>query len=111
MFFHACSVRGAPQPPGSPGLGASAVDSVCRFNVLERVRVAHRARPRPRRSGGLGCCWNRDGSKTGELPRRAALENGLRPWRVVASELRSEEHTSELQSRENLVCRLLLEKK
>src|SRR5690606_31119288 len=28
-----------------------------------------------------------------------------------AVELRSEEHTSELQSRENLVCRLLLEKK
>src|SRR5690606_42104884 len=27
------------------------------------------------------------------------------------SEARSEEHTSELQSRENLVCRLLLEKK
>src|SRR5690606_41468777 len=27
------------------------------------------------------------------------------------AELRSEEHTSELQSRENLVCRLLLEKK
>src|SRR5690606_40915580 len=29
----------------------------------------------------------------------------------VASAARSEEHTSELQSRENLVCRLLLEKK
>src|SRR5690606_39704191 len=28
-----------------------------------------------------------------------------------APEVRSEEHTSELQSRENLVCRLLLEKK
>src|SRR6266511_4499681 len=28
-----------------------------------------------------------------------------------ATVLRSEEHTSELQSRENLVCRLLLEKK
>src|SRR5690606_41331393 len=28
---------------------------------------------------------------------------------VVEAELRSEEHTSELQSRENLVCRLLLE--
>src|SRR5436309_5444878 len=27
------------------------------------------------------------------------------------SRMRSEEHTSELQSRENLVCRLLLEKK
>src|SRR5690606_41634330 len=30
---------------------------------------------------------------------------------VEACGLRSEEHTSELQSRENLVCRLLLEKK
>src|SRR5690606_40908415 len=29
----------------------------------------------------------------------------------VFIEVRSEEHTSELQSRENLVCRLLLEKK
>src|SRR5690606_39692714 len=35
------------------------------------------------------------------------------PWRFifVSDEERSEEHTSELQSRENLVCRLLLEKK
>src|SRR5690606_40786773 len=32
------------------------------------------------------------------------------PQHVVRA-LRSEEHTSELQSRENLVCRLLLEKK
>src|SRR5690606_42057177 len=31
--------------------------------------------------------------------------------RHVAGQVRSEEHTSELQSRENLVCRLLLEKK
>src|SRR3712207_8936910 len=30
---------------------------------------------------------------------------------VVADEARSEEHTSELQSRQYLVCRLLLEKK
>src|SRR5207302_7099262 len=30
---------------------------------------------------------------------------------VARTLLRSEEHTSELQSRENLVCRLLLEKK
>src|SRR5690606_41065631 len=30
---------------------------------------------------------------------------------LTATILRSEEHTSELQSRENLVCRLLLEKK
>src|SRR5690606_40602512 len=33
------------------------------------------------------------------------------PCIAVPSRTRSEEHTSELQSRENLVCRLLLEKK
>src|SRR3989442_9479061 len=35
---------------------------------------------------------------------------GIARWHVV-SLLRSEEHTSELQSRPHLVCRLLLEKK
>src|SRR5690606_39443919 len=36
---------------------------------------------------------------------------GIRyPWGKY-DQVRSEEHTSELQSRENLVCRLLLEKK
>src|SRR5260370_28818886 len=33
------------------------------------------------------------------------------PWRVGICPSRSEEHTSELQSHLNLVCRLLLEKK
>src|SRR2546430_11827088 len=38
----------------------------------------------------------------------------LRPWKadqLSTGYLRSEEHTSELQSQSNLVCRLLLEKK
>src|SRR2546427_919147 len=34
-----------------------------------------------------------------------------RTCRRITSRLRSEEHTSELQSQSNLVCRLLLEKK
>src|SRR5690606_41282655 len=34
-----------------------------------------------------------------------------RPRSTRVKRLRSEEHTSELQSRENLVCRLMLEKK
>src|SRR5436309_6197373 len=34
-----------------------------------------------------------------------------KPFDVAPQRRRSEEHTSELQSRENLVCRLLLEKK
>src|SRR3712207_8970546 len=32
-------------------------------------------------------------------------------WRVLVELARSEEHTSELQSRQYIVCRLLLEKK
>src|SRR5690606_41883550 len=40
----------------------------------------------------------------------AAAHRGLR-WPRPPATPRSEEHTSELQSRENLVCRLLLEKK
>src|SRR5690606_39584831 len=36
---------------------------------------------------------------------------GLRLWLLQSDHRRSEEHTSELQSREKLVCRLLLEKK
>src|SRR2546430_13285945 len=42
---------------------------------------------------------------TAELVRRFRAE--LPPWQ----QKRSEEHTSELQSQSNLVCRLLLEKK
>src|SRR5690606_42049065 len=45
---------------------------------------------------------------------RAARQAPVRCWPAAGSTLqegRSEEHTSELQSRENLVCRLLLEKK
>src|SRR5258707_10632140 len=38
------------------------------------------------------------------------LSRAMTPWICPAS-IRSEEHTSELQSRQYLVCRLLLEKK
>src|SRR5688572_32056571 len=50
-------------------------------------------------------------------PRRAQRANRLDQVRRIADDLlladlqRSEEHTSELQSQSNLVCRLLLEKK
>src|SRR5690606_41705066 len=40
-----------------------------------------------------------------------AEETGDGLLELLVQVLRSEEHTSELQSRENLVCRLLLEKK
>src|SRR2546430_16620432 len=40
-----------------------------------------------------------------------ACRNFALPWRADPPTPRSEEHTSELQSQSNLVCRLLLEKK
>src|SRR5690606_40225582 len=46
-----------------------------------------------------------------ESPRRADTTRKLAPGASGTKGLRSEEHTSELQSREKLVCRLLLEKK
>src|SRR5688572_31092190 len=46
---------------------------------------------------GASCCRRQAGSRT--LASR------------LATRIRSEEHTSELQSQSNLVCRLLLEKK
>src|SRR5438477_9368764 len=49
---------------------------------------------------------------TGEAgPARALLQDSAGPASPVAALWRSEEHTSELQSHVNLVCRLLLEKK
>src|SRR2546427_5130487 len=47
-----------------------------------------------------------------ERPTRTARSRAARsPPRVLSAATRSEEHTSELQSQSNLVCRLLLEKK
>src|SRR2546430_4038528 len=53
--------------------------------------------------------WPSRGARERSTSRRSRSPTGTARWRRVAS--RSEEHTSELQSQSNLVCRLLLEKK
>src|SRR2546430_16797592 len=58
---------------------------------------------RPPPSGFGACCRRRRGSVWSAFP-----TPGGRP---ASSVPRSEEHTSELQSQSNLVCRLLLENK
>src|SRR6478736_10484284 len=49
------------------------------------------------------------------LPISSTLRSACTPWpsetRTPSVSMRSEEHTSELQSQSNLVCRLLLDKK
>src|SRR3712207_8036121 len=64
---------------------------------------------------GFGAGWfAAAGLSVGDFAGVAALRVALRAARARASvsrARRSEEHTSELQSRQYLVCRLLLEKK
>src|SRR5699024_800994 len=59
--------------------------------------------------------YDDDGNRTGLLPEEERggliLPGVLGDWADAKDENRSEEHTSELQSRFDLVCRLLLEKK
>src|SRR3712207_8380413 len=68
-------------------------------------------------NGGVGCCnWGTRwlmtlGGVTREWGVTWLPPSALRNLHDVAHEMRSEEHTSELQSRQYLVCRLLLEKK
>src|SRR5690606_40919602 len=49
--------------------------------------------------------------KSSARPLALACKSTVVPFSRLDTTPRSEEHTSELQSRENLVCRLLLEKK
>src|SRR3712207_8028461 len=51
-----------------------------------------------------------DGGQRQAVDRRGEVGHAVAPG-LAAREGRSEEHTSELQSRQYLVCRLLLEKK
>src|SRR5688572_31805443 len=54
--------------------------------------------------------WEKPGTPPFPIPLAATL--GIEHRKVNENwEVRSEEHTSELQSQSNLVCRLLLEKK
>src|SRR5690606_41691539 len=93
--LHALSqlfVRLIRRPPGSTLFPYTTLFRSCAS--LNRPAPAPRARPR----------------RTTCPPRTRAMTTATAP-RQSASRIRSEEHTSELQSRENLVCRLLLEKK
>src|SRR5439155_22358984 len=76
------------------------------YTTLFRSRTHHRAR-----GGG-----QQRGVRTDRQKREPLLEVSLRAGLIAGEDPcrgpgRSEEHTSELQSRGHLVCRLLLEKK
>src|SRR5690349_24264198 len=77
-----------PRPPRSP---------LFPYTTLFRSPAGYPLDRRLRRNGRV-----RRGQRPAEADRRPTLASGIP---------RSEEHTSELQSRRDLVCRLLLEKK
>src|SRR3712207_2268599 len=52
-----------------------------------------------------------DGTTTATVLAQAIVKEGAKAVAAGMNPMRSEEHTSELQSRQYLVCRLLLEKK
>src|SRR5690606_41556262 len=69
-----------------------------------------RLRGRARTADGAGP-WRRGSPPRGRGRSRRTSGRCDRRKGIAGHRTRSEEHTSELQSRENLVCRLLLEKK
>src|SRR5690606_39325141 len=94
------------------------VSTLCPYTTLFRsARAAGgvQGHPRPfRRTQGQRARRHRRQVPPGGAPRPHRAPGGgagVPPAALPARGVRSEEHTSELQSRENLVCRLLLEKK
>src|SRR5207249_6565403 len=100
LLLTVLAVQQPAPPPASPVSDTAHVVIVATTDVHGRV---------------LGWDYVRDAAAPGGLSRAATMVETLRaqyPEQVVLVDAgRSEEHTSELQSRFDLVCRLLLEKK
>src|SRR2546427_9474850 len=86
---------GNPFPPSNPTRLANATHTPCSSAMPRRIR-SHRTT----------LAGSRMPSSSIPVPRAGDALGTITSWAP-----RSEEHTSELQSQSNLVCRLLLEKK
>src|SRR5690606_39916179 len=106
-----------PHPLLSPGRAPPPRSTLFPYTTLFRS-----VRPRPSCAASPRCsAWktsssSNNNSRESDMARILAVDDSASMRDMVAYTLRtaghrSEEHTSELQSRENLVCRLLLEKK
>src|SRR5204862_7199328 len=92
-----CSLPFPTPPPCPPSLST--------LSLHDALPISHRPEFDGRHSG----LYEADGVGGAVAAHRDALGGPRR--RLRRHQLRSEEHTSELQSRRDLVCRLLLEKK
>src|SRR5690606_41564633 len=93
---------------------ASATTAIYTLSLHDALPICPRScgggRGLPHFRGTVSTCSPLNGLRYRGPRRTNVIDSNIMPtiFRCVA---RSEEHTSELQSRENLVCRLLLEKK
>src|SRR5256885_8730351 len=107
FFFFFLMIRRPPNPPlfPSPTLFRSLGISLCRIpGALRPIDIPQRTLPAPMQAAA------EVNQPSGTMDQR---RQDVRRQRVDCQDasVRSEEHTSELQSPCNLVCRLLLEKK
>src|SRR2546427_4550992 len=103
---------GARSAIASRMMGPSAQRVIADFSMF----LVDRRSLQPRRSGGPVRDVRLTAAHSGcdrRLLRQSGLRTAIHPvqHRPEREQSRSEEHTSELQSQSNLVCRLLLEKK
>src|SRR6266702_5355563 len=87
-------------------------------SLSQATSVTWRNRPSSAGSGGLGCFSGAVSSSEASCLRPNTIRTRPSESNLITmseplsvTQMRSEEHTSELQSRGHLVCRLLLEKK
>src|SRR5205085_12319882 len=98
-------------PPNLTFFNDTSTPNIYTLSLHDALPIFHRpAHPAP--AGGRGQRDRAPGGGRAARPRRHPHHvGGQRPGSAGRHAQRSEEHTSELQSQSNLVCRLLLEKK
>src|SRR5690606_40280209 len=100
-LYHPCSLNA----PTSPELSPLSLHDALPIFQDARTTAEHLAAALNDSADRIVVC------STGLIGERLPMPKLLAGVDAAVAEARSEEHTSELQSRENLVCRLLLEKK
>src|SRR5690606_41934183 len=97
-----CALRSFPTRRSSDLIEGGLAPGAHRSELLMHLHAGPQSPPAHLAHGGRGL--------SGESLQHVLAEFGASSLVLAGVEHRSEEHTSELQSRENLVCRLLLEK-
>src|SRR3712207_8867127 len=83
----------------------TATTEIYTLSLHDALPICCAARPSGCAKARARCCVR--ASAESALPRKPSIRSAI----DCSASVRSEEHTSELQSRQYLVCRLLLEKK